>query len=222
MGPYTIVRHSDGGSMEARSSIRRRQFAALAFALIAAFSTDVGRGSSRGHYLHSGGDLWPDQYIQSLDGSQVLYYQLDGNLVVYQNGSPIWASNTVTSNPGWTSMQGDGNLVVYNGAGNPQWSSGTYLYSGAELHFSQYGGVMLCRPPQSRPWTSNGYGVCYSDSGETQSESPVEIDPDVTGENTCSLSSGSSVTAERCASCGCSVGYEQTGQGVYFPRTCSC
>ena len=73
-----------------------------------------------------------------------LTLQSDGNLVLYVIDDPslpvditkgayiraIWASNTVNSNAQSWVMQGDGNLVVYNGAGatgTAVWASQTPL-----------------------------------------------------------------------------------------------
>lgn len=53
--------------------------------------------------------------------------QDDGNLVVYSNGSPVWASNTngKGTGPYKLVMQADGNLVVYDSKNSPQWASNT-------------------------------------------------------------------------------------------------
>jgi hypothetical protein len=62
-------------------------------------------------------------------------FQPDGNLVVYHvnslNGSrtPGWASNTAGKGATTLSLQHDGNLVIYNGAGKALWSTNTCCYS---------------------------------------------------------------------------------------------
>jgi hypothetical protein len=72
-------------------------------------------------------------------GSLVLAMQGDGNLVLYQNGSYLWASNTsgqnCSANQCYAAFQGDGNFVVYNGA-TPLWSSQTNGNPGAQLVLS--------------------------------------------------------------------------------------
>jgi hypothetical protein len=73
-------------------------------------------------------------------GSISLVMQSDGNLVLYQQGSPaVWSTGTWGQNCGAgncvTVFQGDGNLVVYNGS-TPLWSSGTFGNPAANLVFS--------------------------------------------------------------------------------------
>jgi hypothetical protein len=78
--------------------------------------------------LPSNGLLFPDQSITSVDGRFSLTYQGDdGNLVLRNvaTSEALWSSNTSGTSPGFTWMHGNGNLVVYDGSGNPQWSSNT-------------------------------------------------------------------------------------------------
>ncbi len=49
--------------------------------------------------------------------------QGDGNLVLYNKSTPLWNSKT-QGNPGaWLAMQDDGNLVVYRSDGVALWAS---------------------------------------------------------------------------------------------------
>lgn len=67
-----------------------------------------------------------------LHGQDRLYYQGDGNLVLYTSTwGFLWESNTDGTIPGQTVMQGDGNLVVYEPDMNDVWSSGTWGHPGA-------------------------------------------------------------------------------------------
>jgi inhibitor of cysteine peptidase len=65
--------------------------------------------------------------------------QGDGNLVLYQNGSALWTSNTSGQNCSTNQcnavFQGDGNFVVYNGS-TPLWNSQTGGNLGAQLVLS--------------------------------------------------------------------------------------
>lgn len=64
-------------------------------------------------------------------GGTILAYQGDGNLVLYKNGHPLWASDTFAP-PGYVELQHDGNFVMYNEAGVPVWATGTFA-SDAQL-----------------------------------------------------------------------------------------
>ncbi|MEC3979025.1 hypothetical protein [Amycolatopsis sp. H20-H5] len=57
--------------------------------------------------------------------SAYVVYQNDGNLVIYTNGRPVWATNTSGYAPGQLVMQDDSNFVLYDINGTPRWSSGT-------------------------------------------------------------------------------------------------
>ncbi len=81
--------------------------------------------------LTSGQRLLPGNELWSADGSAVLRYQTDGNLVVYAaDGTALWASDTSGASAGRAEMQTDGNFVVYDAAGVPLWASDTYAPGG--------------------------------------------------------------------------------------------
>jgi pimeloyl-ACP methyl ester carboxylesterase len=93
-----------------------------------------GAGVSVPDELGPGESLRPGDSRTSSNGEYTLYYQGDGNLVLYRNsdGRPLWY--TATPGPaGEAAMQGDGNFVVYSSAWQPQWSSGTAGHEGARL-----------------------------------------------------------------------------------------
>jgi hypothetical protein len=74
--------------------------------------------------------------IGSPSENLLLAMQGDGNLVLYQNGTVLWDSNTAGQNCGTNqcraAFQGDGNFVVYNGP-TAIWNSGTANNPGAQL-----------------------------------------------------------------------------------------
>jgi surface antigen/chitodextrinase len=82
--------------------------------------------------LSAGQSLHPGQYLLSPHGAYRLVMQGDGNLVEYQGGTALWASNTGGDNGAVADMQSDGNLVIYlNGVA--KWASGTNGFSGDQL-----------------------------------------------------------------------------------------
>ncbi|KAM0953372.1 putative bulb-type lectin domain-containing protein [Dioscorea sansibarensis] len=79
--------------------------------------------------------LWSGE---SLKEGQALAYaaytfimQSDCNLVLYDNGKPVWASNTGgLAKHCYAILQSDGNLVVYNNNNHPVWASNTNVGQG--------------------------------------------------------------------------------------------
>lgn len=80
--------------------------------------------------------LTPGQMLKSQSGCFILVFQGDGNVVIYpksgfpQASAAIWNSQTVGRAATAFCMQGDGNLVLYNG-NTPIWNSGTQNNPGA-------------------------------------------------------------------------------------------
>ena len=73
-----------------------------------------------------------NQYLGSQNGSYFLILQPDGNLVGYKSldfgpHNAFWSSKTDGKGVGpfRLVMQGDSNLVLYDGQNKPIWSSGT-------------------------------------------------------------------------------------------------
>ena len=87
--------------------------------------------------------LLPNQPLQSCDGRMELLLQSDGNLVVYQGNTPLWASGTVGQSVAIVWMQGDGNLVEYASSGKPVWASNTAGRNGAFLRLQDDGELTI-------------------------------------------------------------------------------
>ena len=107
--------------------------------------------------LPSGGVLGTDQTMPSCDGRFRLTMQLDGNLVLYQGSTPIWASNTYGSGGGNRAvMQQDGNFVVYTSDGRAVWaSSSSFGYNGATLSVQNDGNMVIYSTGGAPVWHSN-------------------------------------------------------------------
>ena len=99
--------------------------------------TDSGTGTVHGApvppgltELQAGDSLTPGSSIASPNGQYRLTMQGDGNLVEYDGASVVWASGT---NPGGAIavMQSDGNFVINNSSGDPLWASDTSGNTGA-------------------------------------------------------------------------------------------
>lgn len=123
-----------------------------------------GGGGSGATTLQGGATLSPEQTAASPNGRFVLKYQSDGNLVLYDNGSPVWAINcwpgcsgtgyagNSFTPAGYGTMQTDGNFVVYNSSGAPVWHAGTFGNSGAYLSIRDDGGLIVYGPSSNILW----------------------------------------------------------------------
>ena len=95
----------------------------------------------------AGLNLYTGWEVTSQDTRFHLVYQGDGNLVLYMDTggglSALWSAESNDSNPGVVSMQGDGNLVVYNGSMVPTWQAGTGGYWGSVLAVQNDGNAVI-------------------------------------------------------------------------------
>jgi hypothetical protein len=106
--------------------------------------------------------LYPGEWIAS--GNTWLTYQHDNNLVLYQNGHPIWATMAgLGAPPDRFVMQGDCNAVVYAATGYV-WASWTHgLGGGCSAHVIE-GDWFICNGSQ-RVWSARGGGDCGGGGG---------------------------------------------------------
>jgi hypothetical protein len=95
--------------------------------------------------------LYKGQAWYSPDHTTFLTMQLDGNAVLYHNGTALWQSQTVSSGNEIV-MQNDGNLVVYTSNMEPIWQAGTYGHPGAALEIYNSGGMMLVQGISALWW----------------------------------------------------------------------
>ena len=98
--------------------------------------------------------LGPNESRLSVDGRITLIYQSDGNLVLKNGGTVLWASNTSGTSAGQAVMQGDGNLVVRDASGQPRWDSHTSGNNGAFLVVQSDGNLVIYRSGTAL-WATN-------------------------------------------------------------------
>ena len=99
-----------------------------------------------------------NQSLVSCDGDYNLIMQGDGNLVLYQSGTALWASNTAGTAADEAIMQGDGNFVVYSSSGSALWASGTNGNSGAYLEVQNDGNVVIYSAAGAALWSTGTAG----------------------------------------------------------------
>lgn len=94
-------------------------------------------------YLTGGETLVRGQAAVSGDGQSRLTFQQDGALVVTCNGVVQLTLYGLNGDAAYLQMQADGNLVLYNVAIAPLWSSGTGGNAGAFLSVQDDGNVVI-------------------------------------------------------------------------------
>ncbi len=95
-----------------------------------------------GHILRAGSELPPGGLLRSPDARFRLVMQSsDGNLVLYQGDTPLWASGAKGAGARAV-MQSDGNFVIYLGDA-PQFASRTAGFGGGELVLQDDGNAVI-------------------------------------------------------------------------------
>ena len=93
--------------------------------------------------------LLPNSSLVSNSGQYKLYYQMDGNLAVYNDDVCTWAAMT-SGQPGHVSIVG-GRLHIYNAAGTSIWDSGN-ASAGDHLKMQDDGNVVLFSSNNAAQW----------------------------------------------------------------------
>jgi len=104
--------------------------------------------------LNSGEALYMDDYLLSPDAQSLLTFQRDGNVALYANFNLVWETGTFGTNTDRVVMQPDGNLVVYNQAGQALWSSNTQGNPGAHLRMQTDGNVVIYSSSNVALWST--------------------------------------------------------------------
>ncbi|HET9174014.1 MAG TPA: hypothetical protein VFN56_01890 [Candidatus Saccharimonadales bacterium] len=101
------------------------------------------------------GVLFVNQSLQTPDRTYQLTLQSDGNLVLYHNGTAIWATMTAGKLAGLLAMQPDGNLVLYSESNQVLWSSNTNGQGESTLCMQPDGNVVVYNSTNKPTWASN-------------------------------------------------------------------
>ncbi|XP_070502185.1 serine protease 3-like [Chironomus tepperi] len=113
--------------------------------------------------------LTPGQMLKSKSGCFILVFQGDGNVVIYpksgfpQAGTAVWNTKTAGKTATAFCMQGDGNLVLYNG-NTALWNSGTQNNPGAYVVLQGDANLVVYKAgttpnPQNALWWSGGLSI---------------------------------------------------------------
>jgi beta-glucanase (GH16 family) len=110
--------------------------------------------------LRSGQRLLRGQQLDSSNGRFHLAMQADGNLVIYDGSSAIWATGTwnlpADRRPTRAEMQADGNFVLYNDANQGAWASGSWGAGRVNpfLEIQDDGNLVIYHNGRSALWAS--------------------------------------------------------------------
>lgn len=106
--------------------------------------------------LYPGERLDRGQRLTSANGRYMLVMQGDGNLVEYDGGTPVWASNTMRAGSS-VGVQGDGNVVVYAPGHVAVWATGSNR-PGSVLTLQDDRNLVVYAPGNQPAW-SNSLGI---------------------------------------------------------------
>ena len=130
--------------------------------------------------LHLGGSLQQGQALTSPSGAFSATLQSDGNLVVENNGNPIWASGTSSTSPSFNALElkSNGDLGVFSSIGNELWSAGTSGDDSSYLVMRNSGALSLVSGTGLTLWSSESSSGSRSPrSSPRTSPSPVVYTP---------------------------------------------
>ena len=81
--------------------------------------------------------------------------QLDGNLVLYQGATALWATGTWGTTGFEATQQSDGNFVLYDMTGRAMWAAGTWGHPGSRLAVQNDGNLVVYSSSNQPLWASN-------------------------------------------------------------------
>lgn len=106
-------------------------------------SSTIDGGTNLGSTIGAGSEFSGGQHLTSPNGRYTLTMQSDGNMVLYQGSTALWASNTGGAGRRAV-MQSDGNLVIYSGS-TPVWASGTDAFGPSKLVLQDDANLVIYR-----------------------------------------------------------------------------
>lgn len=104
--------------------------------------------------IPDGGEMRIGQRIENAERSTMLFFQSDGNVVLYKNNTPLWATGTDGKNGDRLIMQGDGNLVLYDKAMKPIWYSATYNAGSSRLELQGDDNLVIYKANNVANWAT--------------------------------------------------------------------
>lgn len=95
-----------------------------------------------------------NQCLVSPNGRYAFVFQSDGNAVVYDKTTAIWAKPNLIAAGRLLSFQADGNLVIYNSNGSVAWAAGTNGKNAEILQMQDDGNLVIYASGGKALWAS--------------------------------------------------------------------
>jgi hypothetical protein len=108
--------------------------------------------------LLPGQSLLQGESLVSADGSHSVGLQEDGNVVLYNGFTALWATSTSTTAAANFVMQGDGNLVLYDAQNVALWASNTSGNPNAVVVMQTDGNLVIYSANGVALWASGTSG----------------------------------------------------------------
>ncbi|MGW4650806.1 LysM peptidoglycan-binding domain-containing protein [Kitasatospora sp. NPDC004289] len=144
--------------------------------------------------LKPGEVLAVDQELLSGNGRFRFTLQQDGNLVLADltTSAVLWASATDGSGAAEARMQGDGNFVLYDGAGQVRWAAGTDGHDSAYVSLAEDGNLVVTSQAGGTLWET---GTRVAGADRVAPEPVREPEPEPVQQQTYTVQPGDSLSA---------------------------
>jgi WD40 repeat protein len=121
------------------------------FLLALLFSAFAGKAQNVTQ-LTKGSELTIGNSIFSPDGKYKMTLESNGNMVIYNNNTQVWQSNTAGQGVTKCSFQADGNLVLYTATNVAKWAAGLNNTSAATLMLLNDGNLGIFTSGSVKLW----------------------------------------------------------------------
>ena len=150
------VQHEPSDQVEEDRVIRTQPSKGTATPVGRAVLLVVSSGASKPaeERLDLGGYLRANEWLRSPNGRFGVVVGEDGNLVLYEQATPVWASGTDGRPGAYAQMQADGNLVVVDPDGVALWATGTVGNPGAWATVTDEGRLVVYDANRESIWSA--------------------------------------------------------------------
>jgi hypothetical protein len=139
--------------------------------LFALFFTAFASNAQNTTQLNKGSDLTTGNSIFSPDGKYKITLESNGNMVLYNNNTQVWQSNTAGQGATKLSLQNDGNLVLNTASNQSKWAASSNNTAVQRLVLSNDGNLLICNNHNAVLWALKDASGSYTTNGSNMSSS---------------------------------------------------